>query len=153
MKMYLKFLLALITVLISCNSGTHLINNKQYLANTEKTFTQRKVLAGKRDSALFSVFNQKLSLKQSEALKFLYAYMPLSDLADYNSNFFLANADMSLRSKSETVWGKDIPEEVFLHYVLPCRSTILSARGRCGEESTFTVAALRTVGIPSRLTQ
>jgi transglutaminase-like putative cysteine protease len=29
-------------------------------------------------------------------------------------------------------------------------STILSARGRCGEESTFTVAALRTVGIPAR---
>ncbi|MCU0409277.1 MAG: transglutaminase-like domain-containing protein, partial [Bacteroidales bacterium] len=29
-------------------------------------------------------------------------------------------------------------------------STILSARGRCGEESTFTVAALRTAGIPAR---
>ena len=27
---------------------------------------------------------------------------------------------------------------------------MLSARGRCGEESTFTVAALRTVGIPAR---
>ena len=204
MKMYLKFLLALITVLISCNSGTHLINNKQYLANTEKTFTQRKVLAGKRDSALFSVFNQKLSREQSEALQFLYAYMPLSDLADYTGDFFLSNVDISLRARAETSWGKDIPEEVFLHYVLPCRinnenldsfriayynelltvvkgkgireaaleinhwchekvgyqladirtsapmSTILSARGRCGEESTFTVAALRTVGIPAR---
>ncbi len=204
MKMYLKFLLALITVLISCNSGTHLINNKQYLANTEKTFTQRKVLAGKRDSALFSVFNQKLSREQSEALQFLYAYMPLSDLADYTGDFFLSNVDISLRARTETSWGKDIPEEVFLHYVLPCRinnenldsfriayynelltvvkgkgireaaleinhwchekvgyqladirtsapmSTILSARGRCGEESTFTVAALRTVGIPAR---
>ena len=204
MKMYLKFLLVLITVLISCNSGTHLINNKQYLANTEKTFTQRKVLAGKRDSALFSIFNQKLSREQSEALQFLYAYMPLSDLADYTGDFFLSNVDISLRARTETSWGKDIPEEVFLHYVLPCRinnenldsfriayynelltvvkgkgireaaleinhwchekvgyqladirtsapmSTILSARGRCGEESTFTVAALRTVGIPAR---
>ena len=97
----------------------------------------------------------------------------------------------------ESPWGKDIPEDIFLHYVLPCRvnnenldsfrivyydeimsrvkdkdmidaaleinhwchekvtyqpadirtsapmSTILSARGRCGEESTFTVAALQ----------
>jgi transglutaminase-like putative cysteine protease len=29
-------------------------------------------------------------------------------------------------------------------------ATMLSARGRCGEESTFTVAALRTAGIPAR---
>lgn len=29
-------------------------------------------------------------------------------------------------------------------------ATILSARGRCGEESTFTVSALRTAGIPAR---
>ena len=29
-------------------------------------------------------------------------------------------------------------------------ATMLSARGRCGEESTFTVSALRTVGIPAR---
>ncbi len=29
-------------------------------------------------------------------------------------------------------------------------ATVLSARGRCGEESTFTVAALRTAGIPAR---
>lgn len=162
------------------------------------------MLAVKRDSALFSVFNLKLSSEQSEALKFLYAFMPLSDLADYNGSFFLANIDKSLRTRSESVWGKDIPEEIFLHYVLPCRinnenldsfrityynelmnrvagkslkdatleinhwchekvsyqpsdirtsapmSTILSARGRCGEESTFTVAALRTVGIPAR---
>ena len=41
------------------------------------------------------------------------------------ANFFLANADISLRSKSETAWGKDIPEEVFLHYVLPCRIKVI----------------------------
>ena len=29
-------------------------------------------------------------------------------------------------------------------------STVKTAFGRCGEESTFTVAALRSVGIPSR---
>jgi Transglutaminase-like enzymes, putative cysteine proteases len=196
--------LALLTLLILSCSGKHLINDSSYLAITEKAFNQRKQLAINRDSALFSVFNQNLSIKQSEALKFLYAFMPLSDLADYNGDFFLANINMSLRAQSDTKWGKDIPEEVFLHYVLPCRinnenldsfrityynelmerikgrdikeaaleinhwchekvsyqpsddrtsapmSTILSTRGRCGEESTFTVAALRTVGIPAR---
>ena len=196
--------LALLTLLILSCSGKHLINDHSYLAITEKAFNQRKQLAINRDSALFSVFSQNLSIKQSEALKFLYAFMPLSDLADYSGDFFLANINMSLRAQSETKWGKDIPEEVFLHYVLPCRinnenldsfrityynelmerikgrdikeaaleinhwchekvsyqpsddrtsapmSTILSTRGRCGEESTFTVAALRTVGIPAR---
>ena len=130
--------------------------------------------------------------------------MPLSDLADYDGDFFLANVNMALAVRKETPWGKDIPEDIFLHYVLPCRvnnenldsfrivyydeimnrvkdmdiidaaleinhwchekvsyqpadirtsapmSTILSAQGRCGEESTFTVAALRTAGIPAR---
>ena len=197
-------ILAFITMLILSCSDNHLINDSHYLSITEKAFSQRKNMAKNRDSSLFSVFNQNLSLKQSEALKFLYAFMPLSDLADYNGDFFLANIDMSLRAQSESKWGKDVPEDIFLHYVLPCRinnenldsfrltyynelmtrikgkdireaaleinhwchekvsyqpaddrtsapmSTILSARGRCGEESTFTVAALRTVGIPAR---
>ena len=190
-------------LLVSC-SENHLIKNSEYLAATEKAFEHKKELAVKRDSALFSVFNQKLSSEQSEALKFLYAYMPLNDLADYNGDFFLANVNFSLRSRKETIWGNEIPEEIFLHYVLPYRvnnenldsfrnvyydelfkrvkgkdikeaaleinhwchekvsyqasdirtsapmSTILSGRGRCGEESTFTVAALRTIGIPAR---
>ena len=204
MKTFLKFLIALLLTLNAGCNGKNLISNKEYLAVVEKSFIERKRLAANRESELFSVFNQKLSLNQTEALKFLYAFMPLSDLADYTGDFFLANTDISLRAKQESSWGKDIPEDIFLHYVLPCRinnenldsfriayydeimdrvrdkdvmeaaleinhwchekvsyqpadsrtsapmSTILSARGRCGEESTFTVAALRTAGIPAR---
>jgi len=187
----------------ACTSK-HLITDKDYMNLVEKSFIERMQLASSREDKLFSVFDDELSIEQTEALKFLYAFMPLSDLADYDSEFFLANIDMALLSKTETPWGKDIPEDVFLHYVLPCRvnnenldsfriiyydelldrikgkdireaaleinhwchekvsyqpadirtsspiSTMLSARGRCGEESTFTVAALRTVGIPAR---
>jgi transglutaminase-like putative cysteine protease len=196
-------ILTIIVFLVSC-SGNHLINNSNYRDETDKAFALKKELAANRDSALFSVFNGKLTNQQSEALKFLYAYMPLSDLADYSGDYFLANVNLALRTRKETNWGKEIPEDIFLHYVLPCRinnenldsfrivyfdeilsrvkgkdirdaaleinhwchekvayqpadirtsapmSTILSARGRCGEESTFTVAALRTVGIPAR---
>lgn len=200
----LKLLTVLIMALLSCCTGNHLISDNEYLSKTEYAFNRRKQLAHLRDSALFSVFNESLSVKQTEALKFMYAYIPLSDLADYTGDFFLANINTSLKSQSETPWGKTIPEDIFLHYVLPCRinnenldsfrikyydelidrvkgkdvkeaaleinhwchekviyqasdirtssplSTMLSARGRCGEESTFTVAALRTVGIPAR---
>jgi transglutaminase-like putative cysteine protease len=191
-------------MLIASCSDNHLISNKSYLSATDSAFIKKRQLAVNRDSALFSVFERKLTTQQSEALKFLYAYMPLNDLADYDGDFFLANVDISLKTRSETTWGKDIPENIFLHYVLPYRvnnenldsfrikcyneikerikckdeksaaleinhwchekvnyqasdsrtssplNTILSARGRCGEESTLTVSALRTAGIPAR---
>ena len=182
----------------------HLINSSEYLSKVESAFIERKQLAENRKDELFSVFNRNLSIEQIEALKFLFAYSPLNDLADYSGDFFLANADIALKTRKEASWGKNIPEEIFLHYILPFRvnnenldsfriayyheiqnrimglnaveasleinhwchekvsyqpadmrtsgpiSTILSARGRCGEESTFTVAALRTAGIPAR---
>jgi len=171
----------------------------------ESSFKEREQLAQNRKDKLFNVFGSGLSLQQEEALKFLFAYMPLSDLADYNGDFFLANANIALKTRKESPWGKSIPEEIFLHYVLPFRitffekldsfriayydeiqgrvkgmdatdaaleinhwchekvtyqlyggrhtgpvNTILSARGRCGEESVFTVASLRAAGIPAR---
>ena len=204
MKKYLQILLALSIVLSSSCTNQHLITSNEYRKVVEKSFNERNKLAGNREKKLFSVFDQKLSVKETEALKYLFAFMPLSDLADYSGDYFLANANLSLRSRDETPWGKEIPEEIFLHYVLPVRVnnenldsfrivyfdeisnrvkgkhireaaleinhwchekvnyqpadirtsspmfTILSARGRCGEESTFTVAALRTAGIPAR---
>ena len=204
MKKYLQILLAL-SIVLSCScTNQHLIKNIEYQKVVEKSFNERKKLAENREKKLFSVFNEKLTLKETEAMKYLFAFMPLSDLADYSGDYFLANANISLRSREETMWGKEIPEEIFLHYVLPVRVnnenldsfrivyfdeisnrvkgksiseaaleinhwchekvnyqpadirtssplfTILSARGRCGEESTFTVAALRTAGIPAR---
>jgi hypothetical protein len=185
-------------------SGNHLINNKEYRSKVESSFKEREQLAHHRKDKLFNVFGSGLSLQQEEALKFLFAYMPLSDLADYDGEFFLANANIALTTRKESAWGKSIPEDIFLHYVLPFRiqwenldsfriayydeiqgrvkgmdatdaaleinhwcnekvtgqpsdmrdcgpvSTILSAQGRCGEVSIFTVASLRTVGIPAR---
>lgn len=185
-------------------SGRHLINDAAYRIKVDSCFKEAQILGQNRKEELFSVFDEDLSSEQAEALKFLLAFMPLNDLADFDGRFFLANAIESLATKEETVWGNNIPEDIFLHYVLPVRvnnenldsfrivykseiisrvremsmldaaleinhwchekvtyqpsdsrtsspmSTILSARGRCGEESTFTVAALRTAGIPAR---
>lgn len=197
----LKSLLPLF--LLSCNRN-HLITDPVFLQRTEEAFTERKAIASNRAKELFSIFEEDLTLRQKEALEYLYAYMPLSDLADYSGEFFLANVDKSLMALEQTPWGKSIPEDIFLHYVLPYRvnnenldsfriacydeihnrikgldmekaalelnywsnekvvyqpadirtssplNTILSSRGRCGEESTLMVAALRTAGIPAR---
>ena len=118
--MHFLALTLIMILLLSCR-GKHLIENKEYLNVTQRAFSTRKQLAINRDSALFTVFDRKLSTKQSEALKFLYAYMPLSDLADYNGDFFLANTDIALRAQSESKWGNEIPEDIFLHYILPLK--------------------------------
>lgn len=154
--------------------------------------------------AYFTVFDRNLTPQQREALEFLYAYMPLPDIADYSGDFFLTNVDATLRARKEMPWGKNIPDREWRHFVLPLRinnealdnhrpefyaelkdrvkglsmkdailevnhwchekatyepsdsrthsplATVSSAIGRCGEESTFTVGALRAVGIPAR---
>jgi transglutaminase-like putative cysteine protease len=182
----------------------HLINSKEYRFKVDTAFAEREKLVSNRKAEIFSIFNRNLSLEQTQAVRFLIAYSPLNDLAVLNGEFFLANANVSLNVRNDTKWGKTIPDDIFLHYVLPFRvnnenpdsfriayydeiknrtrgldavataleinhwchekvsyqpadirtsapmSTILSARGRCGEESTFTVAALRTAGIPAR---
>lgn len=182
----------------------HFITDAVYRLQVNKAFDQLKPLASGRANQLFGVFSGKLSLEEEEALKFLYAYMPLSDLADYDGSFYLKQVRISLLAKETFSWGKTIPEDIFRHFVLPYRinnenldssrvvffyelkdriknlsmadaalevnhwchekvtykgtdgrtsaplSTIKTAYGRCGEESTFTVTALRAVGIPAR---
>ncbi len=156
-------------------------------------------------SEIFEVFNDRIMTpEEEEALKFLYTYMPLPDLAGHSADFHLDNVKATLRARKEMPWGEKIPDREFRHFVLPLRvnnealdmsrpviyemladrvkgmsmkdailevnhwchehvtykpsdgrtspplSTMSQAIGRCGEESTFTVAALRAVGIPAR---
>jgi transglutaminase-like putative cysteine protease len=204
MRKLFYWLIAGIAFAFSSCTGDHLIGDNNYRINVEKDFIDRKDIFSKSSEDLFSPFQNNLSTEQKEALQFLYAYMPLSDLADYSGNFFLTNTDLALTTRQESRFGEKIPWDIFLHYVLPLRvnnenldsfrikysgeiasrikgldglkaaleinywchekvayqpadirtsgpvSTILSARGRCGEESTFTVAALRAAGIPAR---
>ena len=142
--------------------------------------------------------------QEMEALKFLYAYMPLADVTDYSVQFFLENVQATFEARQQMPWGNKVPELLFKHFVLPLRvnnealdmsrpvfykelkervrgmsmeeailevnhwchehvtyqpsdartlsplACMKTAIGRCGEESTFTVAALRSIGIPAR---
>lgn len=199
-----KTQLLLLTLFFSVYVKAQLISDTAITGNMNRMFLKTKELAKNRSKELFGVFDKPLTADEKQALTFLFAYMPLSDLADYNGQFFLDNAKMALKAKSEMTWGKTIPEYVFLHFVLPLRvnnenldsfrivmydelkkrvqglpmkeaamevnhwchekvtykaadertssplSTVRYSLGRCGEESTFTVSALRMVGIPAR---
>jgi len=199
------FTLVLITILaFSCSTKPNLIQNSERLADIQRMLTVQKELTSKSQMPIWDIFNQQLTADEKQALEFVYAYMPLSDLADYQPEFFLKNVQYSLKARAEMSWGKTIPEEEFLHFVLPLRvnnenldnfrelmypeisrrvkgmsmkeaaleinhwchekvsyrgtdsrtsaplSAVKKAFGRCGEESTFAVTALRTAGIPAR---
>jgi len=194
----------IILLTISCNKQNHFITDKEYLETVKNDFKKVRTLANDREQDLFSVFNQNISLEESEALMFLYAYMPLNDLADYNGDFYLNNVRLALKTRETFLWGQQIPEDIFRHFVLPYRvnnenldtsravfyrelserlkgmdlreailevnhwchekvnyqstdertisplGAVKSTFGRCGEESTFTVTAMRAAGIPAR---
>ncbi|MDR2044642.1 MAG: transglutaminase domain-containing protein [Clostridium sp.] len=54
-------------------------------------------------------------------LKYLYAYMPVSDVGAYEFETFLGYAAHGVFLLRSCPWTAKIPEEYFLHYVLQCR--------------------------------
>ncbi len=202
---WLRTAALMILVLVSGFAGrAQLISNSKTKAEMQLMFQKQEQLAEGRSSQLFEVFKSPLTADEKQALEYLYAYMPLSDLADYEGGFFLQQVKTVLKARNEMSWGKTIPEDVFLHFVLPPRTnnenldmfrvvmydelksriagmnmhdaalevnhwchekmtyrgtddrtssplaSLKTSFGRCGEESTFTVTALRTIGIPAR---
>ncbi len=204
MKNPLSLLLISILFCISFSSNAQLIRDKDRISRLEKALERQKELAKKRDTKVFGMLSIVSDYSEKQGLSFLLAYAPLSDLADYDGGYFLENVRTTLKAKHDMPWCDSIPEDVFLHFVLPVRinnenldsfriktyselaarvkglnmreaalevnhwchekvtykgsdsrtsaplSTMRTSYGRCGEESTFTVSALRTVGIPAR---
>lgn len=170
----------------------------------ERKFGEKRRMAAAREQELFGIFQEELTEEETWALKYLYAYMPVNDMADYDGALFLSHVRTTLAIRKEMPWGERVPDHLFLHFVLPYRvnteniedsrgilhealaertkslsmadailetnywchekatyigsdlrtisplTMIRNARGRCGEESTLAVAALRSIGIPAR---
>lgn len=195
--------LILMAVLLSC-SNSHLITDKSLRKDILDDYSARAERFGPLSPGLFTLADTLGDSATREAVSFLLAYMPLSDLAVYEPGYLAEHAEAAIRTRSEMSWGPDIPVGLFLNFVLPPRvnnenpdnfrllsydelkervagldaveaaleinrwcqekvayqasdsrtssplATVLSARGRCGEESTLAVTALRTVGLPAR---
>lgn len=185
--------------LASCKSR-HFIPDPQERQTVTHDYQEKlKLFPGIR-----SGIEEGLTREEKEACMFLYAYMPIGDITDYDRHFWLNNIRYTLRAREEMPWGQSVPDREFRHFVLPVRvnnenldnsrqvfyeelqervkglsmydavlevnhwchekaiytpsdsrtssplATVKTAYGRCGEESTFLVAALRSVGIPAR---
>jgi len=203
-KLRIAQLWFVILVFTACTGREHFIKDKAYLKKVESQFEKQKELGKNRNEQVFSVAEEKMSVRDKEALEFILAYSSMSDIADYTGNFFLQNIRASFAARDSFSWGKTVPDELFRHFVVPVRvnnenldssrivffselkdrikklsmkeavlevnhwchekvtykgsdertssplATVRTAYGRCGEESTFTVAALRSVCIPAR---
>ena len=190
--------------MVSCMTSNAINNYNDDISrkkDTELTFTERMRVIGQE---FFNLNGIDITSEEKNVLMFLYAYMPLADITDYPTSFFLDNIRCSLKARREMAWGASVPENLFRHFVIPVRvnnealdssrmvfynelkervngknmydailevnhwchekvtyqpsdartssplATVRTATGRCGEQSTFTVAALRSVGIPAR---
>ena len=75
--------------------------------------------------------------QEREAMKFLYAYMPVGDVADYSPQLYLDGVRTVFRAREEMPWGREVPEELFRHFVLPLRvnnETLDEFRTECYED-------------------
>lgn len=178
--------------------------SSQMMEEIDHKFRKKQALAARRQHELFGIFQEELTEEETWALKYLYAYMPVTDMADYDGAMFLSHVRQTLEIRKQMPWGERVPDHLFLHFVLPYRvnteniedsrgilynelskrtadlsmvdaisetnywchekatyigsdlrtisplTMIRNARGRCGEESTLAVAALRSIGIPAR---
>ena len=92
------------------------------LLSVHEQFLTKRALTESNKPSLFDIFdNPALSPEKREALEFLYAYSPLCDLAEQDGEFFLKNVEASFAAREYFPWGKDIPEYIFRHFVLPIR--------------------------------
>ncbi|MBR6492141.1 MAG: hypothetical protein IKT02_07440, partial [Bacteroidales bacterium] len=86
MKKLLPILLVCTLISVACTDKVkHFITDTDYRNQVHQDYLERREMAYGRDSVLFSVLDgENLTLEEREALEFLYAYMPLSDLGDYD---------------------------------------------------------------------
>ena len=115
-KLSLLFSGLLLLCLSACNGDYQGVDYKQ----VEKDFNAR-VESWNQGENLFSIFDTKMTAEQRRAMMFLYAYMPMSDVADYSGEFVLQNVNAALKARNEMPWGASIPEREFMHFVLPFR--------------------------------
>lgn len=86
----------------------------------EKRFEEIRTLAVHIESSLFQVLDS-CNEEEQICLKFLYAYMPLSDLANYDGELFLKFVRHALKVREFVPWGEAIDGLTFLNYVLQYR--------------------------------
>jgi len=74
--------------------------------------------AGENQSELLAAI-KTVKENQREEVAFLIANMPDRDVKNLKKDFLVENIEFACKARQETRWGKTLPNELFLNYVLP----------------------------------
>ena len=107
---------AAVLLLAACRHEPHFITDETYCSEVHADYEVRMA-----DYPMVHLRLDTLTTMEREAMEFLYAYMPLSDLADYEPEFYLQQVRYAFRAREEMPWGKAVPEDIFRHFVLVYR--------------------------------
>ncbi|MEF2767456.1 MAG: transglutaminase-like domain-containing protein, partial [Dorea phocaeensis] len=143
---------------------------QKFMQEIERSFEAQLNRLGERRTEVETVLS-KCSDDEAEALKCLYASMPVSDAADYEAELFLSYAKHGVFLWEAGPFAGTIPEEIFAGYILhhrvnnedltPCRpffyeklhkrieglsmaKAILEINYWCAEEATYRTTDDRT---------
>ncbi len=78
-------------------------------------------LAGDNAGALEDALRRAPETER-DAMAFLVAYLPQSDLASMTADDLLENVALAVQAREETAWAKEVPDDVWRAFVLPHRS-------------------------------
>ncbi|MBQ5899536.1 MAG: transglutaminase domain-containing protein, partial [Alistipes sp.] len=111
--------MACVAVMTLGSCQRHFITDSSVRESVHEAFEARRAHFTQGD--IFAVFEQDMTTEEREAMEFLYSAMSSADMGDYQGEYFLDNVRMSLKAREQMAWGKDVPEDLFRHFVLPVR--------------------------------
>lgn len=177
--------------------------SEQVKKNVREAYEKNMAFYPKKKEETDRLIREK-SPDEQVGIQYLYAVMTVNDVVSYRAEFIADYVQASMKMTQQVAYASQVPEELFLAYVLAYRvndehidgsrellydqlfpriqgktmteaalevnywcyeqatyapaddrtlgplGVMRRARGRCGEESTFTVCAMRSVGIPAR---
>ena len=120
MKIKFYSLSVLVICLLAGCQNKHFISDSDYRRTVNADFEQKKEQFT-YDNFFAFIDVDSLSSYVKEAMKFFYAYRPIGVITDYPADYYLRNFRLSEQTRNEMPWGKEIPEEIYRHFVLPIR--------------------------------
>lgn len=131
LKKTLIFALLLIVVIILVftqflKRGKLVFEGKDLSPYIEEEYSDKVALtlenAGENKGELVKFLTQ-VNPAYKKGASFLVAYMPYVDGVEITSEALLDNIDYAYKAKEEFSWAKDLPEDIFLNYLLPYRNS------------------------------
>ena len=102
-----KILLSLFLAAVSLSSyAQHFITDPNFRQKVENAFQAKMKVIGKK---FYNTKGLRVSPEEEEALRFLYAYMPIADATDYPTAYHLKNITHRLTNKKVNGMGKGCP--------------------------------------------